>query len=694
MALATTLQKLFLKSAPPIAHAMTVSDFIRQYRHIVLLHSKRSPRTEELNQLFSAGLQLQAKAELRGRSLLPKILEPLGSLAQKLEDYDRFVELFEKALAQDVTLRTSHASMIIKVCESVTKIRDRTLRERVDGIRATVLAQGDKLSPDVRSKLSIAGKPRAATIANLSSSEGVSDTPLNIALLADLLIDECEKRDQIAKFMAAISYIDENFELLRSEGESERLITRLSILIAAKKLFLAAMGHPSDIFDSALDNSAHIDRKLFYPLQVVSDYIKELSDRGRPAYDKYIWNIANNETAWKYEYEGGEALRALVFDSLLVMLASRRSGPASKHIATLRLFRRMGQCEAFWDDDINRTRTLQRFLAVLKNIPEPKRTVFRGHCHLALNEQNKTAELYSTRRSADFNTVFNGSGHVTFISNDQALEFIQGPPPDLRFSAEACDVRFVKLPEAGAELTVVSCADPGYLTKHYNSYVNSLFKCDSRSRVHFHLMGRIEDVSNDVMSAIEAEPRVSLSSEVPPLEMPFYYATARFLRAPFFMKKLGGDIVLTDIDIRYSSAPHALAPSWRSHGDVGMRLYDRVRSFGVRHGFVTIKTPKIETWSSLNASCLFLKNSENARRVADDLSRVSHCALATFQDSGNSNWWIDQNIIFAWMKPALERTPHTRIFNLLEVGIPFGMFQVDSNLAIPPRGHHPAMPVL
>ncbi|MBM7853094.1 hypothetical protein JOD31_003345 [Methylopila capsulata] len=680
------------------AARLTPGTFLQDYKSTVALHSKRNPLNDELGKLFADGMALQSAAEARGKSLLGKLLEPLAALAHKLEKHESFVELFEKALAEGVTLRTSHASLLIQMCEASAKIRDRALRARLDAVRAGAIVAAKNLSPAARSKLSMAGKSRSAAIAELTAATSADGAPREASLLAGLLIDQCEKDDRPGKFAAAIAYIDDQFDGLAREGEAARLVTWLSVVVAGKSAYLRAKGRPTAEIDDALGKSRQLGDGLLDPLGLVSRTLDDTKATGKSAHDRYVWALANLDAVWKYDFVGGAALRALIFESLFAMVEAGRFGilgPASKTMGMLRLLRRMGQTEAFWHDDAYRTKTLRRYLAETPNVAEPRRAFIRGICHLGLNEQGVAAELFATCRKPEYTSIFNGAGHVTFLSNDQAAACLDGDAGDPRFSAEACGFRYLKSPSSqAAEITTVACADPKYLATYYDKYTKSLFKLDGNARAHFHLMGDPADVPAAVMAAIDSEPRVSLSCETPPLKMPFYYATARFLRAPLFLQELKGDIVLTDIDIQYASSPAHLAPIWRSQGDVGMRLYDQVRSFGFRQGFIAIKTPKIETWATLNASCLFLKASGNARRLADDLARVSHFSLSTFQDSGNSNWWIDQNIIFAWLKPALDRTPEAKIFNLLEAGIPFGMFEIDEAVATPPRGRHPAMPVL
>ncbi|MHC2020677.1 hypothetical protein [Methylobacterium sp. CM6247] len=673
---------------------MTPENFIKDFRLVLAGHSKRSPKLDELKILQSAGFKLMELTDDRSDTQ-SSVLEAMCQICLNLHDHEALVSLFERALAKDIKFRPLHFNLLAKACEDVMKAKggDPSLKERLNNVRYAILHSGRKLSPTMIFRLSSAGEPADKITEQLQNIPNAERTSAQQVLLAETLIEKCDSgKGDAEAFVQALTFVDENLESLELEGERHRLLTWLAILLSAKYLFLAINGQPDGEIGIVLRKLRNLDDSLRQPLAVVRQSMQQLAMKSEQAKFRYLRSVINIEAVWRYEYAEGREFRAFVFNEVLDALSAGQTYGINPNSIALRLFRCMGQCEDFWVSESYRKETLTRYFNVIDKIEEPRRSVIKGICHLALDEQHEAEILFAQRRGSEYDTIFNGSGHVTFIPSKKADEYLDGPSADLRYSAEASSFRFVKpLSYEPSTLTVVACADPRYLKKYYSSYTESLFQKDRSARAHFHLLGDVESVDEDLMGLIMANDRVSLSTEDPPVKAPYYYATARFLRVPLFMQAAGGDVLLTDMDIKFSESPSEIRLRWQLTGTIGLRLYDKIRSFRSQQ-FITLRPPRMETWGTLNASCLYFGRGDDATAFAESLSQISHLFLASFQDSANSNWWIDQNIIFATLRVSKIRAPSLRIFNLLDVGIPFGMFRLNEKSSLPAYGHHPAMP--
>lgn len=668
--------------------ALQISEYISDFNAVNALHSKRSPRLDDMRALQARGLQL-----LDADADMAPLIPPLATAALALNDSEALLSLFERALDRSVMPANSDLSLLLKGMDPLLAASaSGPLTDRAGALRTRL--QAYPLHSGIALRLATIGKGQAEVIRLLQSVPADTRTPEQTAMLAEGLLQQAAADESGGALAEAIAFIDDNLPLLETRSEYVRILMTLSILISTRALYLAHAGLPDTAMAAAISRAERLDDSLRQPLGTLETLLRAGGPTGSGKRFRRAWVAINADACWRYEFADAATLRVRLLEEVMDGLEAGETDGVPGNSVGLRLFRCVGQCEDFWVRPDWRAAILKRYDLLTHHIDEPRRTVVRGMCHLANGEQAAANDAFVQRRGPEYNAVFNGSGHVTFLPSSVAETCLSGPVRDPSLLPEACDFSFVKpVDKNNGSILTLACADPGYLAKYYESYTQSLFKRDPQARAHFHLMGDVAAVAPAVMEAILAEPRVSLSAETAPIKAPYYYATARFLRAPQFMAATSGDLLLTDMDIKFMEAPSALAESWRRHGTIGMRLYDKVRSFS-NLGKIALRTPRIETWGTLNASCLYLANAEDARRFADYLSRVSNYALGTFRDSGNSNWWIDQNVIFAALRAAIDRQDKLAIFNLLDVGIPFGAIRVNEKAVLPARGQHPALPLI
>jgi hypothetical protein len=685
-----------MTAASPAAHA-----FLKEYDAIAPLHSKRSPRLDDLRRMQQAGLEL-IERENRGATQR-LLLGPLAKMSLQLGEPETLLQLFEAAVPRRFRLRRRELDVLIQACELLLpqwRTSAPELAERLDSVRQLVVTIDPAIPPAVQRMLAIAGNRYQEQVAELRAIPPAERTPAQWETLISRLLERSQEVEDLAPLVEAIGMLDSALPLLSSdaphtpEGSGPRLLIWLSIVVAAKAAFAAERDVLLLPMENAIGKAARLGRILFHPLQLYEEQVQSAPNgkRGRVA---HAWAVLSIDLLWHVAFEAGQELRRTVLYGALDGGASGLADRLNLNAAGVDLFRRLHQCEDMWLDAESRAELLRRYIAVLDMIDEPRRTVVRGLCHLAEDEEDAAEELFASRRDPSFNTAFNGSGHITFVPAKDAAAHLADPVADPRFLPESCGFRFDKtIRYDQRRMVAVACADPEYVRRYYRRYTSSFFRFDRRSTFHLHLLGRPEDLDPEIRQLIAENARVSLSSEDPPVRMPYYYATARFLRAPLFQKATRSAVMLTDFDIRFASSPHRMLPKWQAEGDVGLRLYDKIRWFPRAGGMTGFKSPRLETWGSLNASCVFLGRTGPARRFAEDLSHVAHYALAKFDGNGNSNWWIDQNVLYASLRPILQRIEGLRLFNLLDVGIPFGAYRSTFDEMPPPRGHRPGFPHL
>lgn len=681
-----------------------VRAFYRQYHATSPLHSKRSPRLDDLRDLQQAGLTLRA-AEGDRRYTRQLLLEPLARMSAALRDYETFVMLFEAGLAEGMRFGTLQLRLLADACDAFLPGQrsedEQDLRERLDTVRERVLQTEPTMPSQLRAMLAMSGNVALGRIQGLKQIPPAERSLLQQALLVSMLLQRSQRIDRTDLLVEIIDTLDASLPALSQEaphtpeGSGPQLLLWLSIVVNAKSAYCVDYDLPFDPVEQAVARAVNIDDTIWNPNTLYERLAQAMRTRSRQAHCGFIWSVNAIPALWRFDFIGGEALRRTVIEAALETAETGQIDWLEQHDMGVRLVRSLSYCEGMWIDPDLRETLLRRCRAVIAMINEPRRTMIRGLYHLALDEQDEAEALFATRRGEEYNTVFNGSGHATFIPTGDAARYLsEGAKGDPRFLARNCGFRFDKPPSVPSNyLMVATCADPLYIEKYYHRYASSLFKHDRKSYLHIHLLGRPEEIDPEIVALIRDDPRISLSSEEPPIRMPYYYATARFLRAPLFQRASRCAVLLTDIDAKFQQSPNRLFHRWQPAGDVGLRLYDKVRWFP-HAGMHTIKTPRIETWTTLNASCVFYKRGSPARHFARDLARVAHFALDRYQHSGNSNWFIDQNVIFAALRPAMARTRNLHLFNLLDVGIPFGIYQVGDEAALPPRGQHPGMPDL
>ncbi|MFB2550753.1 hypothetical protein [Ensifer soli] len=224
--------------------------------------------------------------------------------------------------------------------------------------------------------------------------------------------------------------------------------------------------------------------------------------------------------------------------------------------------------------------------------------------------------------------------------------------------------------------TLLACADPKYFARFADTYLRTLRRQGCRLPVHFHIVNPTPQTFALHETLAREFGALSLSVERLEVKKTTYYACVRFLRAPAFLSMLGTDILLSDIDTRFSRDPMPFFADGRvKAADAVLRYYDKMRvTVAVDRNELCYRYPRILPWHHVNAACLLLKNTAGGRRMAELIRAEMARHLDAVMARPGSGWWADQNALLAVYLTARREHPEIRIANVEEVGMPFGAF--------------------
>lgn len=230
-------------------------------------------------------------------------------------------------------------------------------------------------------------------------------------------------------------------------------------------------------------------------------------------------------------------------------------------------------------------------------------------------------------------------------------------------------------PSGSDRPVLITSCDVGYLRRHGVKYASTLYATRSTCDVHYHIIGNPGEAP-DVLRQIEAALHrpITVSCEKAVTERSFYYATARFLRSPEFLRQFQRPIIVTDIDLEWNAKPELLLEQLDG-SDIGLRTFDQVRYYTIdRTKEVVLRYPRLRVWEAISASCYIFKPTPNGLFFSDLLAHVSSDHLAKFIKKPGSFWVIDQHILYAAYALAVRKYPEIRFASIDSPGIPFAPY--------------------
>lgn len=403
--------------------------------------------------------------------------------------------------------------------------------------------------------------------------------------------------------------------------------------------------------------------------------------------------ILAQKKVWTSVYDGDEALKAMVVRDMANAPEARllRIPKAARDALT-----RAAMTKEYWEE------ARRAELVSLIASRTPRRAV-TAQQHLTracwLAHAGQFEEAARSFAAAEQSYGWNASLEIAYSGRRSFLPAaLREAPRDQeaasRYGDKAVGVTLLSGPRSQPETMLLACADPKYFARYAEGYLQSVRKTGSMVPVHFHVINPTDDTIARHAALNARFSNVSLSAERLEVEKTTYYACVRFLRAPTFLRMLGCDILLTDIDVTYPRDPAPFLDDPRvQEADAVMRFYDKVRvARSTMRGDLVYRYPRILPWSHVNAACLVLRNTANGVEFADLVRDEMARHLDELMKYPGSGWWADQNALLAVYRTIKRDRPHVRVVNVEDIGMPFGAFASDDDLSrYPPVGYNPAI---
>ncbi|MEA2754943.1 MAG: hypothetical protein QOJ54_1232 [Aliidongia sp.] len=194
---------------------------------------------------------------------------------------------------------------------------------------------------------------------------------------------------------------------------------------------------------------------------------------------------------------------------------------------------------------------------------------------------------------------------------------------------------------AGA--TLAAACDARYFRLFAPGFVRSAAAQCPTLHIHFHLIGPDEAALALFAELAAATPglTLNLSTETAgPYRSGAYYASSRFLVGPALLRRYGGRLVLTDIDVEFDAPPGDLLDATRECDFAGFR-HDGAGPCSRYPAVLTV-------WNSGTASL-------------DLLDRVGRFVLSKLDVEWPFNWMLDQAALGSVLRWAAQARPACRI---------------------------------
>lgn len=369
---------------------------------------------------------------------------------------------------------------------------------------------------------------------------------------------------------------------------------------------------------------------------------------------------------------GAEAARVALVEAMLARLAQPALGPEAAHVLLLRLLRLAPCAVRFWEDPAFRLRVCDGALARVGAIPEPPRSFVRGAFAFARGEEGAAREAFAASAAA----WPDAAGPGTFLEPAAVPAILRAARPGAALLGSEGGLRFATVsapaqpPPAGTPVVAIS-ANGRYLRLFGRAYARRLAEVSPEGgRLHIHLIGDPAPLREEIAGIAAAVPghAVTLSDEALGIDAPYYFATARFLRLPWLLERLGGEgpLVVTDIDAPWRDPPGAFLARRFAGADVGLRLSTQVE--GGRYpgmGWFVNVLPQMLPWHAVNASMMVFARTGAAARFAGWLASLAdHALRGAAGRSTSGTWGIDQNLLVAAYAHAVRHDPGIRFADL------------------------------
>lgn len=345
------------------------------------------------------------------------------------------------------------------------------------------------------------------------------------------------------------------------------------------------------------------------------------------------------------------------------------------------LSKMLPSCVRFWSEPPWRRTSSARVVALADGLTEPMRNWFRGRFAFAAEDYDLAAEAFAAVDPP-------AGGVSTYVDHRAVGRIVASRAGAGLLGGQAGTFEVLSEGNDSAGPIVVVSANDRYIHRHLEAYAKSLARVAPSGRLHVHLVGEPATVRDKLARARALLPRsrITFSSEPISIDAPYYFATARFLRLSDWLQGAADPVIVSDIDILWSTPPARLVERVMGDADVGLVLRQHVRVgryAGLHH--VVNSYPLAVPWMVAQANMVVAMPTAASRAFADLLARLSdHVLRRAMSNPSRVNWAIDQNILCAAYAYAVREQPAIAFADLGGLNeirdLPEG--------APPPRGRH------
>jgi hypothetical protein len=372
-------------------------------------------------------------------------------------------------------------------------------------------------------------------------------------------------------------------------------------------------------------------------------------------------SLAYAKSIYLSVYDGDEECK----NAIISLMRDQLLNPAPHPRAVLEYLARASETISFWSDAEQRNRIFDDIFKVTASRRDEFASMVRGCVHFLRLEAREAFMNFNA--TLGLGNHFHGSGASSFF-----LNFNPDIDPNALLRIDVTG----QWPAKRSDKALINCSDARYFCRFGPTYISSLRATGSEIHAHFHIAAPDDAAYALITSMSKSHANISFSFETPPLRIPAYYASMRFLRAPFFIRHIADAFFLTDIDFRFRRKPDTCFDhSNFAKIDVALRIYDRIRiirSYDASNQEI-YRYPRIYPWAQLPAGFVGVFATTKGEKAAGLLSL--HMAQHLLQAMKNHSqfWWIDQNSLFHTYR-VMRADGGFNIGNLEEVGLPFGHF--------------------
>ena len=377
--------------------------------------------------------------------------------------------------------------------------------------------------------------------------------------------------------------------------------------------------------------------------------------------DQTFHSLRNAKSIFENVYEGDEECKRMI----LHVMRRQLQNPAAHPRMVLEYLAHASRTIAFWNDIEQRTKIFDDVFMATASRRDEFAAMTNG-CAQFLSL--KTKEAYKNFNDAlRQGNTFSGTGANSFFVDFDA-DIDVNALLQIEVTREGQKSRSHK--------ALVNCSDARYFCIYGSAYIASLRDTGSEIRAHFHIAAPDNSAYALIEDISKKHGNVSFSFETPPIRMPAYYASMRFLRTPFFIRHIADAVFLTDIDVTFRTKPDVYLDDPRiAKVDLALRAYDTVRvvrTSKTPHQEI-YRYPRIYPWSQISAGFVGVFGTEYGEKAAGLLSLHMAQHLTQAFKKQSKVWWIDQNSLLHTYR-AVQADGGFKIGNIEEVGLPYDSF--------------------